>query len=275
MAIRRWQSTGLTIPHGVGAKCQILSTSGTSHRRSLHFLGSESGRYDTLREFYSFVSSFHPHAKVNGNAVVTDHKGLPILSFASRAAWESWLDENGAVVTGVWLKFAKKTSGVACIGKTVAIEVALARGWIDGQLDKFDDAFWLVRFTPRGPRSKWSQMNCATADTLIAAGRMTAAGLAEVEKARRDGRWDAAYAPQSRAEIPDDLAAALNAQPQAKAFFATLRGANRYAVLYRIHDAKSAKTRAARIEKFVAMLARGETVHPVGGLIGGEPPSQE
>ncbi|AWM86390.1 YdeI family protein [Microvirga sp. 17 mud 1-3] len=193
---------------------------------------------------------------------MTEHKGLPVLAFASRDAWESWLAEHGSASRGIWMKLAKKTSGIAGVGKSEAIEAALAFGWIDGQLDRFDDQFWLVRFTPRGPRSKWSQVNVETATRLSAAGRMTPAGLAEVEKAKADGRWDAAYAPQSKAEIPDDLQAALDAEPAAKAFFSTLKGANRYAVLYRIHDAKTEKTRAARIEKFVSMLALGQTIYP-------------
>ena len=191
------------------------------------------------------------------------HKGLPVQAFASQEAWQQWLAKHGAASSGIWLKFAKKTSGVASISKAEAIESALAFGWIDGQLDKLDEIFWLTRFTPRGPRSKWSQVNVATATKLLATGRMTPAGLAEVDKAKADGRWDAAYAPQTKAEVPDDLQAALDAEPAAKAFFATLKGANRFAVLYRIHDAKTEKTRAARIEKFVAMLARSETIHPL------------
>jgi uncharacterized protein YdeI (YjbR/CyaY-like superfamily) len=193
---------------------------------------------------------------------MTEHKGLAVFAFASQAAWDSWLARHGAASRGIWIKFAKKGAGVACVGKAAAIETALAFGWIDGQLDAFDDRFWLVRFTPRGARSKWSQNNVETAKRLLAAGRMTTAGLAEVEKARADGRWDAAYTPQSKAEVPDDLQAALDARPAAKSFFATLKGANRYAVLFRIHDAKTAKTRAARIAKFVSMLAVGQTIHP-------------
>jgi uncharacterized protein YdeI (YjbR/CyaY-like superfamily) len=193
---------------------------------------------------------------------MTEHKGLPVLAFASREIWESWLAEHGSASRGIWVKLAKKTSGIASVGKSEAIETALAFGWIDGQLDRYDDKFWLVRFTPREPKSKWSQINVDTATNLLAAGRMTPAGLAEVEKAKADGRWDAAYAPQSKAEIPDDLQAAFDAQPAAKAFFATLKGANRYAILYRIHDAKTEKTRAARIEKFVSMLAHGQTIYP-------------
>lgn len=191
----------------------------------------------------------------------SDYKGLPVLAFATTDSWDEWLAGNGAAVAGIWLKFAKKTSGIASVAKPDAIERALAHGWIDGQLDKWDENFWLVRFTPRGTRSKWSETNRKTAERLIAAGAMAAAGLTQVETARADGRWDAAYAPQSTAEVPLDLQAALDAAPAAQAFFETLRGANRYAILYRIHDAKQAKTRAARIEKFVAMLDRGETIH--------------
>jgi uncharacterized protein YdeI (YjbR/CyaY-like superfamily) len=193
---------------------------------------------------------------------MTEHKGLRIHAFADQAAWDAWLRAHGSASLGIWLKFAKKTAGLASVAKPQAIESALCHGWIDGQLDKFDADHWLVRFTPRGPRSKWSQINRDSATRLIAAGTMAPAGLAEVARAKADGRWDVAYEPQGRASIPDDLAAALEAQPKAKAFFETLRGSNRYAVLYRIHDAKTQKTRTARIEKFVAMLARGETVYP-------------
>jgi uncharacterized protein YdeI (YjbR/CyaY-like superfamily) len=193
---------------------------------------------------------------------MTEHKGLPLLAFPAQADWDAWLAANGAASPGIWLKFAKASAGVASVSKAEAIQTALVHGWIDGQLDRFDADWWLTRFTPRGPKSKWSQINRATATRLIGEGRMAPAGMVQVERARADGRWDAAYAPQGRAEVPDDLAAALAANPQAQAFFATLKGANRYAVLYRIHDAKTATTRAARIEKFVAMLERGEVVHP-------------
>lgn len=189
------------------------------------------------------------------------HKGLPILNFPTQAAWEKWLFEQGASSPGAWLKFAKKSSGQTTLSKAKAIETALAHGWVDGQLDKFDDQFWLVRFTRRRPRSRWSEVNRDTATRLLAEGRMTQAGRDAVEAAQRDGRWDAAYAPQSRAKVPDDLRAALDAEPKAAAFFATLTGANRYAVIYRVNEARTAKTRAERIDKFVAMLARGETLH--------------
>jgi uncharacterized protein YdeI (YjbR/CyaY-like superfamily) len=196
---------------------------------------------------------------------MTEHKGLPILSFADQAAWDAWLAARGATTAGIWLKLAKKTAAMPSLTKAEAIESAIIHGWIDGQLDRFDAESWLTRFTPRGPRSKWSENNRATAETLLAAGQIRPAGLAEIAKAKADGRWDAAYAPQSRAEIPADLQAALDAEPAAKAFFATLKGANRYAVLYRIHDAKRPETRAARIGKFVEMLKRGEVLHPSKG----------
>ncbi len=187
--------------------------------------------------------------------------GLPILGFASSADWEAWLSAQASGSPGLWLKLAKAGSGVASVSKSEAIEGALIHGWIDGQLDKYDDRFWLIRFTPRKTRGKWSANNRATALDLIAAGRMAPTGQAQIDAARADGRWDAAYAPQSKAEVPEDLLRALDAAPAAKALFAELDAANRYAVLYRVHDAKTDKTRAARIDKFVTMLARGETIH--------------
>ncbi|ARO54277.1 hypothetical protein B2G69_09005 [Methylorubrum zatmanii] len=190
------------------------------------------------------------------------HEGLPILLLPTQAAWDGWLSSQGASSAGAWLKFAKKGSGQTTLSKAEAIEAALAYGWVDGQLDKFDDQFWLVRFTRRGLRSRWSQVNCEIAAQLLAEGRMAPAGLAAVQAGRSDGRWEAAYAPQSSAEVPEELRAALDAEPKAAAFFATLTGANRYAVIYRVSDARTAKTRVERIAKFVAMLARGETLHP-------------
>ena len=187
---------------------------------------------------------------------------LPVLAFDTAASFEAWLTAQRAGSRGLWLKLAKKGAGVATVSKAEAIEVALCHGWIDGQLKPHDECYWLVRFTPRGPRSRWSQINRNTATRLMAEGRMAAAGLAQVQAAQRDGRWDAAYAPASQATVPDDLQAALAANPAARDFFATLTGANRYAVLYRVQDAKTAKTRQQRIDKFVAMLARHEVLHP-------------
>ncbi len=187
--------------------------------------------------------------------------GLPVLAFGGRAALEAWLETEGQSSSGIWLRLAKQGSGRASVAKPEAIDAALCFGWIDGQLDKYDEQSWLMRMTPRRLRSKWSAKNKARAQELIAEGRIRPAGLAEIEAAKADGRWDAAYAPQSKAEVPRDLQAALDANPKAAAFFATLKGANRYAVLYRIGEAKKPETRAARIVKFVAMLERGETLH--------------
>lgn len=187
--------------------------------------------------------------------------GLPILGFADAAAFEAWLVTAPRTSPGLWLKIAKQGSGIASLSKAEAIDAALCHGWIDGQLDKYDEASWLVRFTPRKRASKWSEVNRTRALELIAQGRMRPAGMAEVEVARADGRWAAAYAPASTAQVPPDLQAALDASPAAATFFATLKGANRYAILYRIGTAKKPETRARRIGDFVAMLERGETIH--------------
>jgi uncharacterized protein YdeI (YjbR/CyaY-like superfamily) len=187
---------------------------------------------------------------------------LPILAFASPAEWEAWLDEHHASSDGVWVKFAKKASGIPTVVYAEALEVALCHGWIDGQVKRFDEDWYLQRFTPRRARSRWSQINRDKAEALIAAGRMRPAGLAEVERARADGRWDAAYASPSAITVPDDLRAALDADPAAREAFAGLSSQNRYAILYRVHDAKRPETRARRIAQFVAMLAEGRTPHP-------------
>jgi uncharacterized protein YdeI (YjbR/CyaY-like superfamily) len=187
--------------------------------------------------------------------------GVPILGFPNREALEAWLETEGRSSKGIWLRLAKKDSGIPSVSKAEAIDAALCFGWIDGQLDKYDEQHWLIRFTPRRPRSKWSARNRTRALELIAEGRMRPQGLAEIEAAKADGRWDAAYAPQSEAQVPADLQAALDANPKAAAFFATLKGANRYAILYRIGEAKKPETRVARIAKFVGMLERGETLH--------------
>jgi len=187
--------------------------------------------------------------------------GLPILTFADAATFEDWLKRAPADSPGLWLKLAKDKSGHASLSKAEAIDAALCHGWIDGQLNPYDEDWWLIRFTPRKPRSKWSQKNRERAEQLIAERRLAPAGLAAVEAARADGRWDAAYASARRAEIPNDLQAALDANPAAAAFFATLTGANRYAVLYRLGAVKRAETRPRKIADFVAMLERHETLH--------------
>jgi len=187
--------------------------------------------------------------------------GDPVLAFPSRDAFAAWLADEHATCPGLWLKIAKQGSGVASVTYGEAVEVALCFGWIDGQKRGFDATWFLQRFTPRKRASRWSQINTEHVARLTAAGRMRPAGLAQVEAARADGRWTAAYAGQRSAAVPPDLQAALDANPAAAAFFATLRGANRYAVLYRVQDAKRPETRARRIDRFVAMLARGETLH--------------
>ena len=187
--------------------------------------------------------------------------GLPILGFADLAAFSWWLDRQSANSTGLWLRLAKKGSATLSLSKQHAIDAALCNGWIDGQLDTYDAEHFLVRFTPRRSQSKWSQVNCARAELLIGEGLMQPGGLVQIEAAKADGRWDAAYAPASTASVPDDLQAALNASPAAAAFFKTLTGANRYAILYRIGAVKRAETRARKIAGYVAMLERGGTIH--------------
>lgn len=184
------------------------------------------------------------------------------MTFSSQADWAAWLAQNHASSPGVWLLIAKKDGGARTVSYAEALDVALCYGWIDGRKGARDETHWLQRFTPRTARSRWSRINRDKAQALIDAGRMQPAGLAEVERAKADGRWDSAYAGQRTAEIPADLAEALAADDAAREFFATLNSANRYAILYRIQDAKRPQTRAQRIAKFVAMLANHETIHP-------------
>ncbi len=186
--------------------------------------------------------------------------GQPVISFAAVPDCEVWFAEHHADHRGFWLKIGK-VGAARTVNYAEALDVALCYGWIDGQKRAYDETYWLQRFTPRGPRSKWSQINRDKAEALITTGRMRPAGQAQVDAAKADGRWAAAYAGQKSATVPDDLAAALEADPQAKAFFETLSGANRFAILYRVHDAKKPETRAARIAKFVEMCHHHETVH--------------
>jgi uncharacterized protein YdeI (YjbR/CyaY-like superfamily) len=186
---------------------------------------------------------------------------LPIVQHEHGAAWAAWLAEHHDNSAGVWLKLAKKASAATTVNHAQALEEALRFGWIDGQTRPHDGDFWLQRFTPRRKRSRWSKINREKAERLIAAGTMEPAGLAQVEAARADGRWDAAYEPQSTATVPEDLQRALDSNSRAKEFFETLTGANRYAILYRIHDAKRPETRAKRIAQYVAMCAEHRTLH--------------
>ena len=187
--------------------------------------------------------------------------GRPILTFASQAEWEAWLDAEHAASDGVWVKFAKKGSGVETVVYAEALDVALCYGWIDSQVASHDERFYLQKFTPRRARSKWSWINRDKVAELTKEGRMKPAGLEQVALAKADGRWAAAYASPANATVPDDLQEALDANPKAAEFFATLSGSNRYAILYRLEDAKKPETRARRLEKFVGMLERGEKLY--------------
>jgi uncharacterized protein YdeI (YjbR/CyaY-like superfamily) len=186
---------------------------------------------------------------------------LPILLCHDASAWEQWLGSRHSSSDGVWLKFAKKGAPTSSVTHAEALEHALCFGWIDGQVRPLDEHFFLQRFTPRRARSRWSQINRRHAERLMADGRMRQAGLDQVEAARKDGRWQRAYEPQSTATVPADLQEALDANPAAKEFFQTLRGSNRYAILYRVNDAKRPETRARRIAQYVRMCAEHRTLH--------------
>lgn len=185
---------------------------------------------------------------------------VPIRLFRDAAAWEAWLVAH-ADAPGLWLKIAKKDQGVVSVSYPEALDVALCHGWIDGLKRSCDAQYFLQRFTPRRPRSVWSKINIGKVEALIAAGRMRAGGMREVEAAQADGRWQAAYDSARNIEVPDDLAAAFKKNAKARKFFEQIDRTNRYAVLWRIQTAKKPETRAARIEKLVAMLERGEKIH--------------
>ena len=187
---------------------------------------------------------------------------LPVMSFESTDAWDAWLAAHHADSPGLWLKIAKKGAAGTTVSYSDALDVALCHGWIDGQKGRHDEEYWLQRFTPRKPGSKWSKINTGRAAALIESGRMGPAGLREVERAQADGRWEQAYESQSRVTVPEDLARALAANERARAFFATLDSANRYAILYRIGTAKKPETRARRIDTYVAMLSEHKKIHP-------------
>lgn len=185
---------------------------------------------------------------------------LPILEFPGQPEWEAWLREHHSDSPGVWVKMARKSASVETVRYPEVLDSAIAHGWIDGQRRPLDETYFLQRFTPRGPRSKWSQVNRDKATRLIAEGRMHPAGLAQVEAARADGRWEAAYAPQSKAQVPPDLQHALDANPPAAEFFATLTGSRRYSFLYRLHHVTDPARRARRIEDYIALLSQGRTL---------------
>ena len=187
---------------------------------------------------------------------------LPILPFVDKKEWTDWLARQYGKSTGMWLKIAKKDSGIASLTYDEALESALCYGWIDGQKKGFDDKYWLQKFTPRGSKSIWSKINTEKAERLIANDEMKPAGLKAIEAAKKDGRWDAAYASQKNISVSVDFRTALNKNKKAKAFFETLNSVNRYAILFRIQTAKKAETRTKRIQQFVEMLERNEKVYP-------------
>jgi len=187
---------------------------------------------------------------------------LPIELFEHQDAWAAWLEQHHAESPGVWLRHAKKASGMASVSYADALEVALCYGWIDGLKRSYDDSSWIQKWTPRGAKSIWSKINRDKALKLIERGLMQPSGLAQINRAKQDGRWDAAYDSHSTATVPDDLQAALDGNAEAGAFFATLNSTNRYAILFRIQTAKKAETRARRIQEFIAMLERHEKLHP-------------
>jgi uncharacterized protein YdeI (YjbR/CyaY-like superfamily) len=195
------------------------------------------------------------------DAPVTLPTDLPVLAFADQAALEAWLDEHSGTAPGLYVKIAKKGTGVPSVNWEQMVEVLLCFGWIDGRANRLDDRFYLQRVTPRRPRSVWSQKNVATVERLLAEGRMRPAGLAAVDAAKADGRWERAYAGPATVTVPDDLAAALDAEPAARAAFDVLDGQNRYAVLWRVHTAGTPATRTKRIAALVQMLADGRRLH--------------
>ena len=187
---------------------------------------------------------------------------LPLIPFESAQDWEAWLDEHHADAKGIWLKIAKKGTGLPSVSYAEALDSALCYGWIDGQKGSFDDQYWLQKFTPRGSKSMWSKINCGKVAALMAEGRMQPPGLRQVELAQADGRWALAYDSQSKITISDDFQRALDANQEAQEFFKTLNSVNRYAVLRRIQIAKKPETRAALIEKYIEMLSNHEKLYP-------------
>ena len=187
---------------------------------------------------------------------------LPLLTFGDAVSLRRWLDAHGETSPGAWLRFAKQGAPEPTVRKSDAIDCALAYGWVDGQLGGIDAHHFKTRFTPRRPKSAWSQINRERVERLEAAGLMHPRGRAQVDQAKADGRWDAAYAGQAKAAPDADLTAALAAEPATRDLFEALDSANRYAILYRVQQAKTGEKRAAQIAEMVTMLSRGDTVHP-------------
>ncbi len=188
-------------------------------------------------------------------------KDLPVLFFRSQKDWHTWLEVNHNQPQGVWLKHAKKSSNKESVSYQEALEEALCYGWIDSQKQAYDNDYFLQKFTPRGPKSVWSKINVAKVEELIRLGKMRPSGLAAINNAKKDGRWDAAYDPPSASKVPEDFQAALEKNPKAKHFFETLNKANVYAFCWRVQTAKKPETKKVRIEKFIDMLSRGEKLY--------------
>jgi uncharacterized protein YdeI (YjbR/CyaY-like superfamily) len=191
--------------------------------------------------------------------------GLPVIAFASDAAWREWLQDNHGSAPGVWVSIAKKGTGIESVRYPEVLEHAICFGWIDGRRERLDDERFRQRFTPRRARSPWSKINREKAEQLTEQGLMAPAGLDEVRRAKEDGRWERAYAGQRAATVPEDLQRELDASPRAAAAFAELSAQNRYAILYRLDQARRPETRASRLAEYVRMLEAGETLHPQGG----------
>jgi len=187
---------------------------------------------------------------------------IPILSFETQSSLEDWLSSNAASSAGVWLQIAKKNSGIASVTYDEAVESALCYGWIDSHKKTYDEKTWIQKFTPRGAKSIWSKVNTEKAEALIAAGRMTEQGFIAIENAKQNGNWENAYEPQSVASLPEDFAKELEQNSKAKAFYDMLNGQNKYAILFRIKNAKKQETRTKRIQQFISMLERGEKIYP-------------
>lgn len=189
------------------------------------------------------------------------YKNIPIISFADGKAWQSWLKKNYSLESGVWIKIAKKNTGVQSVDRAEALDVALCWGWIDGQAKSIDEVYYLQKFTPRRSRSIWSKINITKVEELIEQGLMQTPGFAAIEAAKTDGRWEAAYDSPKNATVSSEFAAALKQNPEAKAFFEGLNKTNRYAVLWRIATAKTPAGKAQRIEKIIDMLIEKKTFH--------------
>ena len=210
----------------------------------------------------AFLSSLHLWRACWYNTFMKNADKLPIISFETQQDWEAWLKEHHTDTRGIWLKIAKKETGILSLSYSEALESALCYGWIDGQKASSDDQYWLQKFTPRAPKSIWSKVNCDKATALLASGRMQPAGRRQLELAQADGRWESAYESQSKATIPTDFQSELDANQQAKDFFSTLDSRNRYAILFRIQTAKRLETRSARIQKFIEMLSQHRSIYP-------------